>query len=404
MTLATLLRPVLDARFRANPSYQLILFDRLSSSQREQLRSIVDEQEFYGVLLSKHDEGKDAKVVDQETALLYLTLQEPGPIPAYVRRKFGSTCNQAIAELVLDNILEISFEEADDFVSGGSAHDLLFQPNEKSSRSDNHLVQLSLDALIYAQHLAVATTSELAIRLYRYNTLPYSPAWRQSWENGQSVARWLGILPRGLRQSTLEKYWQEVSAPDDGWLSWYKKSWPNSVDNRKHLPFKLYISPLPDLLPELWPLILEQLTRTDVPAFKIGKSAQMILRPDKLVAYLPNFTALATTANELQKVLQDRPAQGVPFTAPIDAFGLLSWGMDPRKQVASNGSHIPESWRSWITNRLAAAVLEAKSSTLDIEPLEYVLDRIRLLGVDTETWALKQSIWQDAGRSYEDYH
>jgi hypothetical protein len=139
------------------------------------------------------------------------------------------------------------------------------------------------------------------------------------------------------------------------------------------------------------------LTHSGVPAFKIGKALPGVLRPDKLVAYLPDFASLARTAGTLQKAIKEYPAQGVPFTAPIDAAGFLSWGMDPPQDVTSFDRERHESWRSWLTSQLAIAILEVKTAA-EIEPWQYALDRLRLEGIDTETWVPKQALWQNARR------
>jgi hypothetical protein len=408
MTSTTSLKPLLAARFRASSAYQLILYDRLPSAQQEQLSELAKDDTFYGLLQPSADNQaneKRAKAIDQETALLYLTLrQEPGAIPAYVRRKFGHACNAAIAELVLDGILEIALEPAADFVSGAAAHGLLFQVEGSSASGStaghNRLVQLSYEALQVGQRLSLATVGELAARLYRYNTIPLSPAWQQCWPDAPAVAQSLGIQAGGAQRAYLDRYWIATGTGgyESGWLSWRIRSQTQSKRSSVDLPFKLYISPRPEVLADVWPLILEQLAQAGVPAFKIGKAAHGLLRPDKLVAYLPHFAALSATAEVLEKALNGCPAQGVPFTAPIDAAGLLSWGMDPPQNITSFDRERHESWRSWITHQLAAAILEAKMPAAAVEPWQYALDRLQLEGIDTETWVPKQALWQNAGR------
>src|SRR5262249_12793704 len=79
------LQDILDADFRGNPSYELVLFDRLPSDQREALKDLTNDPDFYGVLLPREGTGHAIKSVCRDTALLYLTLTEPGPLPSYVR-------------------------------------------------------------------------------------------------------------------------------------------------------------------------------------------------------------------------------------------------------------------------------------------------------------------------------
>jgi hypothetical protein len=71
------LRNILDADFRANPAYDLVLFDRLPLEQREALKDLRNDPDFYGVLLPREGSGRAVKSVCRDTALLYLTLSRP---------------------------------------------------------------------------------------------------------------------------------------------------------------------------------------------------------------------------------------------------------------------------------------------------------------------------------------
>ena len=392
---STLLRPILSARFRANPALNIILTDRLPQSQREKLRELVNEEEYYGVLRKSGGAGQPDKVIDHETALLFLTMREPGPMPDYVTRKFGEDCNRAVAELVLDGVLEIEDPSTGEFVVGAAAHSLLYVPGERRRKSDNRLVHISRQALAYAARLPLDDVNDVASRLYRYNTIPFSPKAREAWPRQSLTSLWLthvDVLDRWHAASPEEK--------GKGWLSFSARNSASAENGNRHLPFKLYISPRPEALRELWPVILQKLALANVPSFKIGGDAQMVFRPDKLVAYLPDFASLSQTASLLREGLNGSPAQGVPFTAPIDEAGLLSWGMDPRKEFTANGRQIAESWRSWIVKELAGAIVEAKSSPAAIEPVDFALDKLRLQGIDSETWVPKQSMWSSTRGRY----
>jgi hypothetical protein len=113
-----------------------------------------------------------------------------------------------------------------------------------------------------------------------------------------------------------------------------------------------------------------------------------LLRPDKFVVYFSAFESLRTTAERILTGLRGCPAQGVPFSAEITDDGLLSWGFDPPPDKGALAWRERESWRLWITNRLASALVAArKSATTGIEPWQFALDRLRLDQVDTATWA-----------------
>src|SRR5690242_20152557 len=128
--LNTALKNIEEANFRANPNYELVLFDRLSSDQREVLKDLQSDPDLFGILRPRHaDLG--IKSVCRDTALLYFTLQQPGRLPSYVRAMFGDECNQAVAELVLDGVLEVENDDA--FVSGADAYGLIYDVDKAHS-------------------------------------------------------------------------------------------------------------------------------------------------------------------------------------------------------------------------------------------------------------------------------
>jgi hypothetical protein len=88
------------------------------------------------------------------------------------------------------------------------------------------------------------------------------------------------------------------------------------------------------------------------------------------------------------------PAQGVPFTAQMTEDGLISRGIDPPPDNALPGWMERESWRLWVTNRLATAILAATPERGGgMEPWQFALRRMRLEGVDTATWTPSDRIW-----------
>ena len=94
------------AVFRANPRYELVLVDRLSTAERA-LLGASEVADLYGVLRPRGGEGPDVRAVTSETALLFLTLGEPAPLPGYVRARLGDELESTIARLVVDGVLEI---------------------------------------------------------------------------------------------------------------------------------------------------------------------------------------------------------------------------------------------------------------------------------------------------------
>ncbi len=365
---------VLGRELRANPLYELVLADRLEPELRRSLSELERDPGFYGVLRS----GTNLKAVDRDTALLFLTLCEPGPLPAYVRRISGEDAAATVARLVADGILEIA--AGGGFVSGPAAFDLLWEEEDEGSRG-GRLAALSLAALRYGQALAIDEPVRLSLRLYGYNRRPLTPAWKRLLPDAEAVERHLGIATGGPHRRLLAGWAR--TGPSNSWLSWRRKG-NDSAGRSAEGTWKLYVSPEPEALGEGFGKILEALAAARTPQLKIGADAAGLLRPDKIVAYYPSFERLAVAADALTERLAGTPAQGVPFTSEIAGSGLLSWGVDPPPEGSWSGG---ESWRLWLTHRLAMALLAGKTEAgSGIEPWRFAIERLRLEGVDTGSW------------------
>jgi hypothetical protein len=394
---------ILGGTFRANPAYELVLYDRLAAGERELLADLRREPGFYGVLRPRGAAaaGLGVKSVDRETALLLLTLGDAAPLPGYVRDLFGHGAGRAVAQLVADGVLEIAL--GDGFVSGAAALPLLATGEPAGgARAGGAIAALSRDALRYAQALPSEEPLRLSASLYGYNRRPLTPRWRRLLPDAAAVPRYLGIAPGGPGAAAFGRRWAPLP-PAPAWASWRA---------RGHLPplpaagptYKLYVSPAPDFLAGGgFAAIAAALAAARAPQFKTGADAAGLLRPDKVVAYFPDFEALARAAERLRAALDGAPAHGVPFTAEIAGGGLLSWGVDPPRGEGLPWSGGATSWRLWLTHRLARALVAARAeesgATAGVEPWRFAVERLRLAGVDTEAWTptalLVQDSWRD---------
>jgi hypothetical protein len=381
---------VLTSLLRANGLYELVLYDRLTAEERRALADAAKEPGFYGLLrpASPHA-GLNPKSVDRDTALLFLTLREPGPLPAYVRTALGDGSARTIARLVADGVLEIEHEGA--FVSGVAAAGL-FQEASAGEGGSGRLAELSRAALRYGQALAVDDPLLLSWRLYAYNHRPLTPRWQRLLPSREAVERHLGIAPGEERRKLLDRRWTPTGSA--AWLSWRARSRAAAGSAPAAGPtWKLYVSPLPEALADGFGAVLEALTAGRATHFKVGADAAGLLRPDKIVAYFPTFERLAAAAEVVTRRLDGAPAQGVPFTSEIGAGGLVSWGVDPADDSARDG----ESWRLWLTRRLARALLAARAAAAEgIEPWQFAVERLRLEGVDTDTWTPGALMWRQS--------
>ncbi|HYG63949.1 MAG TPA: hypothetical protein VEL74_15345, partial [Thermoanaerobaculia bacterium] len=142
---------------RANPLYELVPLERLDEAERRAMArldgGLEEDPATYGILRPRDAAaGLAVKSADRDTALLFLTLRDPGPLPAYVRRAFGQPGLRAVTRLVADGILEIS--EKDGFLSGAAALARLTGPRDQAAPG-SRLAELSLSALRYGHSLTL---------------------------------------------------------------------------------------------------------------------------------------------------------------------------------------------------------------------------------------------------------
>jgi hypothetical protein len=446
-------QPVLLASaLRANPELELVLFDRLPEEERRLLAGLARDRDHYGVLRPRRPGSRlGRKAVDRETALLFLTLEQPGPLPAYVRSGLGDdAARRALALLVADGVLEIELE-AGRFVSGAAAlaaMDALGGPpagagcpaaggpggaagGEAAAAARpglDRLAELSRGALRYGQELARLLPGldplRLSLRLYGFNRRPLTPRWRRDLPGGEAVRRFLGIASGGTTSQLLEDRWLEIPADGTGgWLQWQARAETAAgapAAAGAAATYKLYVSPLPEALPDCFGRIVDGLAAAGAPSFKVGGEAGGLLRPDKIVAYLPSFESLFAAAAAVGERLAGTAAQGVPFTSEIAGGGLLSWGVDPPPAAAAPGWPVGggTSWRRWLTDRLARALLSAATAEAGdgvgrlagdvgeapprLEPWHCALARLRLEDIDTDSWTPGGRLWRqpapEAGR------
>lgn len=376
-----------QGRLRANPAYELVLLDRLEPPERA-LAGEIGGEDAYGVLRPRPGSGLEPRLASTDTALLFLTLVEPQPLPGYVRARLAGDLGDAIGGLLLDGVLELEHEGG--FVSGAAAAPLLAAP---AAGGRGRIGELSTAALRYGQRLGTLEEPLLAMRLYLYGRIPLSAALRARLPDEDAVADLLGIGRGGALPLPFGGAW--VAAPEDGgadahWRSWRPRQSGDASRSRTGTGHKLYVSPAIDALPRALAAVAAELRgMPGLSAFKVGRDPVGVCRPDKLVVYFDRLDDLQRAGEVMRESLAGCPAHGVPFTAPLTADGLLSWGADP----PAGGS-----WRLWIAERLAEYLTQGQREGGAVrEPWRFALDRLRLAGVDTDTWAPKSGIWQAAG-------
>jgi len=230
------------------------------------------------------------------------------------------------------------------------------------------------------------------MRLYLFGRRPVSPRLRRRLPDEAAVAASLGLAAGGRARAALEDGWQAV-APEGGrahWRTWRRRQGNGASGDS----YKLYVSPDIEHLEDALVAVAGSLAGAPgVSAFKVGADLPGICRPDKLVVYVDRLDDLQRAAVRLLERLDGAPAHGVPFTAPVTADGLLSWGADPPALSGESAT----SWRAWVSERLAEYLVAARTADSGgLEPWQFALDRLRLSGIDTDTWAPAQGMWPAA--------
>jgi hypothetical protein len=367
-------------RLRANPAYRAVPWNRAAPEARGALAM---DANGYGVLAPQEGTDLPLVAIDRDTALLFLTLQEPGPAPDFVFAANAGEGERALRRLLLDRVLEV--EEMGNYVSGPEACALIgVDPAGRRGR----LAQLSVEAVCYAAALADADAMTLARKLYRYNTRPVTPMLRRRLPDRAAFVDFLGLGPDGTARRAIDRFCSS-SDDDSAWAVFMSR---HARGRRPAQPCKLYLGLALEELPDCLSPLVGALECSEATQFKIGVELAGLLRPDKLVIYFPSKEALLATAQALLPIVAGRTVHAVPFSAEIAAGGALSWGIAP--ETAWFGERA--SWRQWVCEKLAAALVTARYSNVDgLEPWQFALERLRLEGVDTETF-MPTGNWSEA--------
>jgi len=365
----------LASRFRANPKWQLRLLDKVDARTR---RAFGDElpAETYGFLYEA-DRSGGLKAVGPDTALLFITLQEPSPLPQYIKASFGEETEDAVAALIADDVLEV--EIGGEWRSGAEALlDLRGGGQAPGVGEMSPTYERSMTAIKVASALPTSDQRSLASFIYRYGATPTIPERARRWSTASNIFEdlRLGEFPNPL-----------VLSSDEAWWTFY-----GSAANGDEDLCKLYVGVQVDaveaalnLMRELWNDFNES-----APPFKLGASSEGLHRPDRIVIYPGDFERAALWADRLLEKIASLPADPVPFTGAWKGSGCLSIGSDPKG--GSDSWQSSDSWRSYLADKLASALLSAKKANSP-RPWEVALNRLSIEGVDTQTFAPAGKGW-----------
>jgi hypothetical protein len=371
---------LIDKRFRANQDYELFSKEQLINSDFVRPEMPPLDAPLYGYLCPKPSSHLTYRQVSPDTALLFLTLRCEGPVPDYFRALFGRSTDSRLLRLILDGVLEVEHEGA--FVSGPGAREFLLG-NETYSRK-GHIAELSNDALRYIEALGDLTIPEMTQRLYDFGRQPVTPAQKRAFHHAE-IDAFGGLLETA--RPILNTYWAQSHSVNPYWMMW--RPMRNSEDSEQ-VRFKLYISPRLSDVAVAFQASAEILGQIPgVRGLKLGRGLPGLTRSDKLVAYFSRIDDLQEAGWRLYRRLEGCSVHGVPFSAELSPDGLLSWGADPPKTALSQ----PGSWRLWLACRLATHFETARRANVSGPIWRFVLDRLRLDGVNPDTWMPNVEFW-----------
>ena len=385
-------RLFLAARFRASPLFALVAHDELAPDQRAAFGALAGRADYFGLLMPDTALPLSTKTVGPDLAGLLLGLRQPALLPPALRDAASPSQRRALLQLVLDGILEI--ETSQGFVCGPQAAAMGFtQTPGHDARPASLLQRLSMQALQCAAAVPDLAPLALASRLYRHHGVPLTPDWQQRWGHLDDTRDLLGLGADTALGGLLFEHYVEVEHA--AWHMWQRADRADTVAAAA-LPVKLYISPHPQALAQAASWAVELLVRARVPAFKLVRGGLGLLRPDKLIAYFETAEQMQAVAALLAPALRGCRAQGVPFTCALGDDGLLSWGSDPPDDHRLLDWQRVESWRSWITRRLAFALVQARGSgESPAACCHFALERLRLDGIDIHTWSPAPGAWRE---------
>jgi len=377
-----------NRRLRASSSFVLLAFDELEPAVQQRLATLREDPDFFGIL-QPVNALLPAKSVSKEAALLFLTLHRAQRIPTLLASIFGDDPCPLLG-LLADGVLEV--EHGGAFLSGPAAL-RLFPTASRATPASHPASRLSSGAIACAASYEGLDAAALADKVYAFGRQPCTAEIRRRFARDVDLLAFL--TPDRAVAELLSSGWASDSTDESPWLSWSTRR------TTPRLGYKLYVSARLEAMPRVFAMAVHALKRSGCVSFKIGRHGEGVCRPDKMVAYFASLEPLRACAGLIEADLlasdiAPASAHGVPFTAPIDGAGFLTWGMDP-----PDLAHTPEalhlhSWRQWIAARVAVAVLSAKSVTSQLDViLSSVLQRVALDGIDPDTWAPTLSLWRE---------
>ena len=285
-------------------------------------------------------------------------------------------------------------------------------PADQAARDD-----VSLLALRYAAAVRDGDSERTTARLYRFNTVPRTPA-HAGLLGDPVAARQLLLAAAGLdRRGASGGFTLTTPQANNGWLYWRSSNGPRSgawrTNDADRTPAmrKLYVTAKLDHLPLALRAVFQAAHGADVSVVKFGADYVNLRRPDRIVLYTRGREHADQVEAGLRAALDGVPADTLPFAERISA--AVFTGLDPpasagpasaerpaaphaappaaspagRRVPAQSAVPAGTSWRGWVCRNVAQALHLAPQDNAELA-VAGAIQRCRQLGLDPSTWAV----------------
>ena len=390
-----------DNVFRLNPLFTLTPFEDLSEDQKKKFRNLTNDKNFYGFLHAPREAKLTIKTVNRDLADFLRQLIEPKKLSDLFQIFNKGTKEEKedfIIKLVLDSVLEV--KDNNEFISGVEAVNRVLSPSTDFIRHNgddskkNHTQVLSDRSIHFALNSALIQPRDLSFLLYNFNRLPLSRRWKRRLPDEVALARYLDLwddgvwpgMPKEVRPRPIRK--DNKGEPNIFDLYWRAWRFKKKVSSKDKSSYKVYFSPLPQDLPDVFRMVRDAAAQSFAHSMKIGRNLSGILRADKLIVYFSEYPPALDFACKMSKTLTSFHYQGTPFSFQVNPDNpLVSMGVDPPRKFGDLFS-----WRLYITNKLSLAMQGARRTKAK-NPINYIHTYMRMIGVDSYNWRPLSDDW-----------
>lgn len=381
--------PLCKRVFRLNPRYRLVRLNTASGDLRDLAQRLSADPELYGLLLPDSGGGLATKAVNRDVWRLLAAMRTPAS--ALTAARSSADYRRFLIKQLVDGVLEVAGERG--FVSGVEGLRLLV-PARKNEFVGHPLQLLSRRAIEIGYQSGVNALSPLACRLYFHNRIPVTREWLGRFPDESAMLKFLKLrldgtwpgMPSSVRPAAVHSG-KEPDSAKRYWRCWDISGSPRLKPGTQTV-FKVYLCVRPEAADILLHHALRSLPGSGASRLKIPRTAQGLLRPDKFVVYFASRRDAEAFGRRVAADARLVPPQPTPFTAPLDDIGIASMGADPPSFMEAMPGQERSSWRFWVSQRLARAILNVRRSP-SADPVSDVLAAVKSSGVDPEAWLPK---------------